>query len=161
MALYCKKCQIWQDSTDENSSGDRWCSYSRRYEEADQNTYGCRGFEEGDRSYSGRSSSGCFLTTACVEHRGLPDDCRELTVLRAFRDGWLAKQKDGQEEIRAYYRLAPAVVERIKARTDAAEVLEEMYQRYILPCVAHVEAGEMKETYALYKELLEKASKLS
>ena len=26
------------------------------------------------------SSTGCFLTSACVEAKGLPDDCRELTV---------------------------------------------------------------------------------
>ena len=161
MPYYCREWLVWQTSTDENQHGERWCTYSGRYEEADQNTYGCRGFVEGERNYSGSSSSGCFLTTACVEHRGLPDDCRELMVLRAFRDDWLAKQEGGLEEIRAYYHLAPAVVERIKARSDAGEVLEEIYQRYILPCVAHVEAGEMKETYALYKELVNKASKLS
>jgi hypothetical protein len=31
----------------------------------------------------------CYLTSACVAHAGLADDCRELTVMRAFRDEYL------------------------------------------------------------------------
>lgn len=37
------------------------------------------------------SSGGCFLTSACVKSKGLPDNCYELTRLRWFRDNILAK----------------------------------------------------------------------
>lgn len=36
-----------------------------------------------------KKSGGCFVTTACVKMLGLPDDCREMTVLRNFRDSLL------------------------------------------------------------------------
>lgn len=49
-------------------------------------------------------SGGCYLTTACVEAKGLPDDCEELTILRDFRDHWLKKQPGGAEEIAEYHQ---------------------------------------------------------
>lgn len=49
MANYCGECALWRGSSDENKYGERWCSYSRRYEKADQNSYGCRGFVDGTR----------------------------------------------------------------------------------------------------------------
>ena len=47
----------------------------------------CRNYDYDDCPiYKGNDSGGCFLTSACTEARGLPDDCHELTVLRSFRD---------------------------------------------------------------------------
>lgn len=51
MAYYCGECAVWRGSSDENRYGERWCAYSRRYEKADQNSYGCRGFVDGSRRY--------------------------------------------------------------------------------------------------------------
>lgn len=58
---------------------------------------------DGKCSPSGSKESdngGCYLTTACVAARGLPDTCTELQTLRAFRDGVLARQPGGQQERR-------------------------------------------------------------
>ncbi len=100
------------------------------------------------------SSGGCFLTTACVEYKGLPDDCRELTAMRKCRDEWLAKQPEGQALIDEYYRVAPGIVERIKASSDADVQLERLYEEYILPCTEAAEAGEMEKAYELYKKMV-------
>ena len=54
-----------------------------------------------------QSSSGCYITSACVRARGLPDDCLEMETLRAFRDGYLASQPGGREDIEEYYAKAP------------------------------------------------------
>ena len=55
----------------------------------------CRNYDYDDCPiYKGNDSGGCFLTSACTEARGLPDDCHELTVLRAFRDGYLRSQPE-------------------------------------------------------------------
>lgn len=51
MANYCGECAVWRGSRDENKYGERYCVYSRRYESADQNTHGCRGFVDGTRRY--------------------------------------------------------------------------------------------------------------
>ena len=151
MANTCGECALWQGSQDVNSYGERWCSYSRRYEKADQNTYGCRGFVEGGSS----SSGGCFLTTACVTHKGLPDDCRELTVMRRVRDEWLVHQPGGKEKIDEYYRIAPGIVKKIGMREDCVGVWEKLYQKYLLPCVAAAEEGKNETAYEIYCEMIE------
>lgn len=100
------------------------------------------------------SSDGCFLTTACVEHKGLPDDCHELTAMRYMRDEWLAKQPGGQAEIDEYYEIAPGIVERISMRDDADDVWERLYQEYILPCVAAADAGEYEKAHEMYRDMV-------
>ena len=105
------------------------------------------------------SSSGCFLTSACVEAKGLPDDCRELTILRRYRDEYLAKQDCGQCEINRYYHIAPQIVEKIKALPDAPTMFEQIYNELVLPCVHLIDAGSMEEAHTLYRDytlLLEK-----
>ena len=56
---------------------------------------------------SNGQDSGCFLTTAIVEHRGESDDGPTLTKLRYFRDTYLV---DYPEEIKKYYNVAPKIV---------------------------------------------------
>lgn len=99
----------------------------------------------------GSSSSGCFLTSACVEAKGLPDDCRELTTLRRYRDEYLAKQDCGQCEINHYYHVAPQIVEKIKARPDALALFERIYAELVIPCVRLIDAGDMEAAHALYR----------
>lgn len=51
-------------------------------------------YKKGSKTFS---SEGCFLTSACTEAHGLPDDCYELTTLRKYRDSILAKQTGGSD----------------------------------------------------------------
>src|SRR5208282_5655374 len=60
-------------------------------------------------SSSANGGIACFLTTACCEHKGLPDDCDELTILRSFRDTHVPKIL-----IKEYYEIAPQIVRMIK-----------------------------------------------
>jgi hypothetical protein len=96
----------------------------------------------------------CFLTTACVEYRGLPDDCRELTTLRAFRDGYLSAQPDGPALIAEYYRLAPALVVAIGQSAHAADVLEEIYAEITL-CVADIDGDDPASALCRYRKMVE------
>jgi len=75
-----------------------------------------------------RQKGHCFLTTACVTARGLPDDCEELQVLRTFRDGYLRRLPEGPALIEEYYARAPRIVELISRRDDARRIWEEVYQ---------------------------------
>ena len=47
--------------------------------------------------------------------RGEADDGLTLTVLRAFRDGWLRDHPDGPVPITEYYKTAPHIVAAIPA----------------------------------------------
>ena len=92
----------------------------------------------------------CFLTSACVHARGLPDDCEELTVLRRYRDKYLRDRDGGAEAIRRYYEIAPQIVSRVNRRPDAEAVWNSVYEETILPCVSMIKAGRMEEAFALY-----------
>jgi hypothetical protein len=98
-------------------------------------------------------SSDCFLTSACVEARGLSDGCEELSVLRAFRDGYLIDRPGGAELVAEYYVVAPPIVAAIHVRPDAARILESVYGR-VARCVDLVLAGRAEPALRLYAGLV-------
>jgi len=106
--------------------------------------------------YEGRETSGgggCFLTSACCRYKGLPDDCAELTALRAFRDGYLMQSEEGKQLVEEYYRIAPAIVEEIDKRTDKDAIYERIYSA-IRNIMAVVEQGEKDEAVRLYRSMV-------
>lgn len=117
----------------------------------------CRDYDYDDCPiYKGNDTSGCFLTSACTEARGLPDDCHELTVLRTFRDGYMRTTETGAADICHYYHSAPAIVEKIRRSGNATEIFAAIYQELVLPCVKLIEEGQNSEAYALYKGYVKK-----
>lgn len=101
--------------------------------------------------YPGSGMEGCYLTTACVKARNLPDDCTELQTLRSFRDNYLAAKEQGPAEIEDYYRTAPQIVASINARDDAGSIWNTLYHEMILPCVDLISRGENEQAYLCYK----------
>ncbi|HEX8702805.1 MAG TPA: LirA/MavJ family T4SS effector [Myxococcaceae bacterium] len=96
----------------------------------------------------------CFLTTACVEARGLPDDCEELQVLRAFRDGYLRQRPGGAGLIAHYYAIAPRILEAIHRGTDAPAVFERIYAS-VRHVVGQIQRGEHEAALWTYAALVE------
>ncbi len=84
----------------------------------------------------------CFITTAVCSCLGKPDDCAELTALRAFRDGYLSACPDGPALIRVYYDLAPAVVTAIDVADDPKTVYPAIWTKYLSPCLDALNRGE-------------------
>lgn len=97
-----------------------------------------------DGQYSGENGSFCFITTAVCSYYGKPDNCRELTLLRAFRDTWLKNQPGGQEAIAKYYRKAPLLVSLLQASEQYEEYCEILWDRYICPCARLIEEAMSK-----------------
>lgn len=95
--------------------------------------------------------SGCFITTACIESRGLPVDCYELETLRKFRDNWVSKHENGPAEIGIYYEIAPKIVEKLDCLPNSKEIYEKIYQEVVLKCVRFIEEGKEEDAYLLYK----------
>jgi hypothetical protein len=94
----------------------------------------------------------CFLTTACL--RALETGCepRDLDVLRAFRDGYVAARPDGAAAIAAYYSIAPPIVAAINARPDADAVYRDIYGSLVRPAVTLIEAGAESRAFTLYRD---------
>ena len=132
---YCLKKGDYIDST----TSKEYCRYDGK---------GCP-IKEGSSS-----SGGCYLTTACVEHKGLPDDCMELSTLRKFRDEYMRSLPTGEAEIEEYYRTAPRIVDAINHSADPEIVYAKLYENEIKPCVELILDGKNEEAYRKYKDMV-------
>lgn len=133
-------------------SNDYYCSQLEDYVDSDTYYRFCRNYDYSDcPHFESGSSSTCFLTSACVRAKGLPDDCMELTTLRAYRDNWCRSQPGGEAEITEYYRIAPTIVKSINASPSANEIWEQVYQTMVLPCVQLIQSGKNEEALDLYR----------
>lgn len=107
-----------------------------------------------------KPSSDCFITTACVRAKGLPDDCYELTTLRRFRDEVLLKSPDLKGYVEDYYQKAPLIIAEIDKLDNSLEIYERIYNEMILPSVRYVDEKEEQRAielyYGYYMELLKK-----
>lgn len=113
----------------------------------------CRTYDYDDCPiYKGNSTSGCFLTSACVEAMNLPDDCYELTTLRRFRDGYMRSTTTGAADICEYYHIAPTIVANIRKLPNAKNIFHQIYDELVAPCVTLIESGKEDEAYTKYRD---------
>ncbi|KPL67140.1 hypothetical protein SZ64_02925 [Erythrobacter sp. SG61-1L] len=104
-----------------------------------------------DSIYDDATDWGCFLTTATCKTVGLEDDCWELTTLRQFRDGWLAWQEGGAEDIARYYREAPAIARALGSDQQAALRL---YWTRIVPSALAAHFGANRLARRIYTRMM-------
>jgi hypothetical protein len=95
----------------------------------------------------------CFITAACCEIVGLPDDCFELKSLRSFRDGPLAATAEGRRDIQTYYAVAPRIVAEIRRRGEERRLLSE-YAFAILPSALAAQFGLVALPRRLYSDMM-------
>ena len=101
----------------------------------------------------------CFLTSACVFHKGLADDCAELTALRNFRDNYLKKSPEGIKLVEEYYAIAPSIVEKISKHNDKDEIYDSIYAD-ILVCIKLIEAKSFDEAVEAYVAMVRRIEKV-
>lgn len=97
----------------------------------------------------------CYITTAVCEGLEKPQDCYELKVLKAYRDGYLAGSPEGETLIARYYDMAPTIVKRVNRRKDSKKIYQRLYQEYICPCVRLIEEGNNEACLEKYEEMVE------
>lgn len=120
-----------------------------------QRSNSCDRFVQKDTASNSGFKGGCFLTSACTEYLGKPDDCEELTKLRAFRDNYMKSSEQGKKLVEEYYRIAPKIVEKINASENKNQYYEDIYQTILL-CIAAIDGGDNEKTLKLYKQMVEK-----
>lgn len=96
----------------------------------------------------------CYITTAVCKSLGKADDCAELTLMRNYRDEYLARQEDGADVIEEYYDIAPTIVKRIAKREDADAVYREIWQKYLNPCISLIKADRLEECRDMYMDMV-------
>ena len=105
------------------------------------------------RSDSGmerKKKSGCYITSAACELKGLPDDCRELTLLRDFRDTKLLRSVHGRRLVAQYYRTAPAIAKALSRRQ-----LHQVWAT-IERCARAIEARRYSSARSTYRRMVER-----
>ncbi len=112
---------------------------------------GQRGKEQYERNNPKKGK--CFITTACCEWSGLPDNCKELRILRSFRDRYMLQEKEGQIDLEEYYKIAPKIIESISATDNQDYVYGELFKK-IKTAVVLIEKGDDEAAYLLYKEMI-------
>ncbi|WP_337664718.1 CFI-box-CTERM domain-containing protein [Suilimivivens sp.] len=100
------------------------------------------------------------MTTACCGYKGLPDDCEELTVMRAFRDNYLSKTPVGRRCIQIYYEEAPRIVNQIEKSPFRDKILEEIYQE-VCELKKIIEKGKNEDVLSRYLLLMMQADEKS
>lgn len=141
MAYYCGECIVWRGSSDENRYGERWCSYSRRYERSDQNTYGCKGF-----LYAGRA----VLTKVC-ETLGL-DTQPWFAAFDRVKEAYLVPEQMGL--LVRYCQAAPGLVAAIEADPQKESFAQQLMDRYLAPARELSENGNYQESVEVYTQML-------
>lgn len=96
----------------------------------------------------------CYITTAVCETFGKGDSCYELTLLRDYRDGYLASRPDGDALIREYYDVAPSIVKHINQRENAAQIYQGIWDEYLRPCISMIESDQKEECCDLYRDMV-------
>jgi len=76
----------------------------------------------------------CFITTACVDFYGLSENCKQLQILRRFRDEHLLKSKDGFDLIKQYYSIAPSLVCKLKKDDASKKIFNLIFNKINLAC---------------------------
>lgn len=88
------------------------------------------------------ASGGCFLTTACCEYKGLPDNCEELQTLREFRDTYVPEFL-----VVEYYKTAPAITKMLDDKQ-----LEYIYG-VVCECVRDIKQGRKESALNRYTNM--------
>jgi hypothetical protein len=119
--------------------GETWDG--RKYRE---DSKGNRTYEDDIRkgeTWDGRtyeeSRGGCLLTTACVAHAGLRDDCHELQMMRDLRESFLRHFPEGSELLAEYSLVAPQILQNIRSSPERDRILQDFLQwcRAVVPLV--------------------------
>lgn len=75
-------------------------------------------------------------------------------MFRRFRDGYLAMEDGGKALIAEYYRIAPAIVERIDAMADSKSIYHMIRDTYLVKCLRLIERGEYGACKMLYMKMV-------
>ncbi|MCM1038529.1 MAG: hypothetical protein NC434_04335 [Ruminococcus sp.] len=97
----------------------------------------------------------CYVTTAVCESLHKRPDCKEIQVMKKYRDEYLLKQPEGPQIIEEYYDIAPTIVKRIDKSVEAEEKYRYLWEHYLRFCVSMIEAGQYEECGETYQKMVE------
>lgn len=101
----------------------------------------------------------CFITTACVMARGLPDDCEELTILRKFRRDYLEGTPEGISILQEYKKISKKILQQIDKQRNKEDLFHDLYYRLVCGTINLIKQGKVKEAVHYYKSIVKEYEK--
>ena len=141
MAYYCSECVTWINSKDADRYGRKYCDYSRRYEEADQNIYGCRGFVWARRAIITKVCE--ILGINADEYFKAYDDTKELYLVPSLID-----------KLIDYNTVGPVIAKRMEDYPSKERLAVNMLNGYIIPAEANAKMGKYQEAVSIYERMV-------
>lgn len=108
---------------------------------------------------SGFKQKLCYVTTAVCKSLNKPQDCKEIRLMKKYRDEYLTDQADGAQVIREYYDIAPTIVKRIDKEDAPDEKYRYLWEHYLKFCIAMIESGQYEECRKTYEQMVEELRK--
>lgn len=105
-----------------------------------------------------KKDSWCFITTAVTLSLGKKDDCDELNIMRRFRDAFIVESSDNACLVQEYYRIAPIIVQKINALSNADSIYLSLWQKYIHPCILAIDCSNPSKAVTIYLEMVKDLS---
>ena len=96
----------------------------------------------------------CYITTAVCKSLGKPDDCRELALLREYRDTYMMRSEAGRSLVKEYYNVAPTIVKRISKSEGAEGIYESIWVQYLNPCIQFIEENRLADCEKIYTNMV-------
>lgn len=103
---------------------------------------------------SGFKQKLCFVTTAVCRGLHKPQDCKEIALMKQFRDGYFSECAEGEGLIQEYYDIAPTIVKRIAREVNPEAKYLYLWNTYIKKCVDYIEQGQNEQCSRLYQSMM-------
>lgn len=100
------------------------------------------------------SNETCYVTTAICESLGKEADCYELRLLKDYRDQYMESDPERKEMVDEYYDIAPTIVKRMDRCDNRKELYQDLYDRYLMPCIHEIEDKKYEECCDRYQDMV-------
>ena len=145
----------WIDSGWNNYGGDSWIdsgwnNYSGSWVDSGWNNYGGDSWVDSGWNNYGGGGGGCYITTATMKNIGLDDNCKELNMLRVYRDKLVEEDPEFRNIVLEYYKTAPKIVRKISESPDKDEILNKIYSDMVLPVIDLLQNNKIEEAKEKY-----------
>lgn len=106
------------------------------------------------RKLENSSSSGCFITTIVCDVLGYDDNCIVLSTLRQFRENYLKPNIQYIPTLLEYDKIGPVIVEKIQTSPNKIAICQDMYDRFLIPCINYIKTQNYEKTIATYYNMV-------
>lgn len=154
----CADCaHIDMNDANRYDSSERWCSEKREYVSPHERA--CSNKFMNDDIKNPPSSEACYLTTIVCEILGKKDKCRELQILRTFREEYLKSDKQYHDLLCEYDIVGPIIASSIRNSLKPKELADFLYETYIKETVKCIEEHKYLLAIEIYKYMVNELKK--